>query len=149
MRLKMCITTPQVFHVKNQLTGFRYKNKFEFIARTIRALWQFGPSPKAYHIGTNARLCLRADESGSMCRNGLLSKLYYHKQCDQMAILFLIFGHFEQKFVHKYKIFAKVGSQFCQILSNYSRNGMAKNVWKYCLSGEILPNPVTLFIKHF
>ena len=44
-------------------------------------------------------------------------------QRDQIAILFLIFGHLEQwKMPKSIKIFAKVGSQFCQILNSYSRN---------------------------
>ena len=35
-----------------------------------------------------------------------------------------IFGHLEQwKYAQKYEIFAKVGSQFCQILNSYSRKG--------------------------
>ena len=39
-------------------------------------------------------------------------------------IIFSIFGHLEHwKFAQKYKMFAKVGSQFCRILNSYSRNG--------------------------
>ena len=41
-----------------------------------------------------------------------------------------------------YEIFAKVGSQFCQILNSYSRNG--QKLFKFCRSGEILPNLVAL-----
>ena len=39
-------------------------------------------------------------------------------------IIFSKLGHLEQsKIAQTYKIFAKVGSQFCQILNSYSRNG--------------------------
>ena len=50
-----------------------------------------------------------------------------HKQCDQMAILF--FQNLAIQINDKlpktinYKIVAKVGSEFCQILNSYSRNG--------------------------
>ena len=58
-------------------------------------------------------------------------------------VIISIFGHLEQwKFANKCEIFAKVGSQFCQILNSYSREGT--KLFKLCLSGEILPNLVTL-----
>ena len=42
-------------------------------------------------------------------------------------IIFSIFGRLELwKFAQKYQIFAKVGSQFCQILNSYSRNGQKR-----------------------
>ena len=44
--------------------------------------------------------------------------------------------------MQKYKLFAKVGSQFCQILNSYTRNG--QKLLKCCPSGEISPNMVTL-----
>ena len=43
-----------------------------------------------------------------------------------------------------YKIFAKVGSKFCPTLIIPSNNCL--RVFKFCLSGEILPNLVTLVI---
>ena len=46
------------------------------------------------------------------------------------------------KFCQKHKIFAKVGSQFCQILNRYSTNG--QKILKCCPSVEISPNLVTL-----
>ena len=52
-------------------------------------------------------------------------------------LIISIFGHLEQwKFPHKYEIFAKGGSQFCQILNSYSRKG--HSLLKLCLSGKIL-----------
>ena len=43
-------------------------------------------------------------------------------QCDQMAVSIL--GHLEQVyFAQKYKIFAKEGSQFYQILNSFAING--------------------------
>ena len=72
-----------------------------------------------------------------------LTEIDDRTQCDQMAVFFSIFGHWEQwKFAQKYKIFAKVGSQFCQILNSCSRNG--QNFLKFWLSGKILPHLFTL-----
>ena len=40
------------------------------------------------------------------------------------CVIVSIFGHLEQgKFAPTYKIFARIGSQFYQILNSYSRNG--------------------------
>ena len=48
-----------------------------------------------------------------------------------------LFGHLQQwKIAQWHKTFAKVGSKFCQILNKPS---------KFCQSGEISPNLVTLF----
>ena len=64
-------------------------------------------------------------------------------QCDQIALLFSKFGHLERwKIAQKYKIFAKVGSQFWQILNSHSR--IDQTLFKICLSGEISLNLVTL-----
>ena len=58
-------------------------------------------------------------------------------QCDQMAVSIL--GHLEQVyFAQKYKIFAKEGSQFHQILNSYAINVT------FCPGGKISPNLVTL-----
>ena len=61
-------------------------------------------------------------------------------------IIFSIIGHLDQwKFAQKYKIFARVGSQFCQIQNSYSRNG--QTLFKFCPSCKISPNLVTLEAK--
>ena len=53
-------------------------------------------------------------------------------------------GLTSRKYRQKHKIFVKVGSQFCQILNSYSRNG--QKLLKCCPIGEISPNHVTLLL---
>ena len=61
------------------------------------------------------------------------------------CIIFLIFGHLDQgNFAQEFNIFEKVCSQFCQMLNSYSRND--QKLLKFCPSGEILPNLVTLMV---
>ena len=66
--------------------------------------------------------------------------------CRDCCIIFSKFCHLEQwKIAQKYKIFAKVGSKFCHIINSYS--GLAKTFLKFCLSGKISPNLVTLGVS--
>ena len=65
------------------------------------------------------------------------------KQCDQMARLLVQYlATYNNKIFPNIIKIAKIGSKFCQRLrksfKNYSR------LLKYCQSGEILPNLVTL-----
>ena len=53
------------------------------------------------------------------------------------------FGHLHQrKFAQWHTKLAKVGLKFCQILNEPSKN--CPRLWRYCQSGEISPNLVTL-----
>ena len=60
---------------------------------------------------------------------------------------FSIFGHLDHwKFAQEYKIFAKLGSQFCQVLNSYPRNvqKLFKNLpkWRnFAKSGHAPPLP--------
>ena len=58
------------------------------------------------------------------------------------------FGHFKAcKFAQQYKINAKVGSQFCQIVNKAYKS--CPNTLRFCQSGEISPSLVTLGKKFF
>ena len=62
----------------------------------------------------------------------------------RLLYYFSIFGLLEQwQFAQNYQVFAKVGSQFCQILNNYSRNG--QKLINFFISGKISTNLVTLY----
>ena len=77
---------------------------------------------------------------------GPKNKLIYfaHSVTRWFSIIMSLFCNLEQKkFAHKHEIFAKVGSQFCQILNSYSRND--QKCFKIMPNSEISPNLVTLF----
>ena len=60
---------------------------------------------------------------------------------------FSIFGHLKEcKFSQKHKIFAKVGSKFCQIVNTAFKS--YPNTLKLCQSGKISPSLVTLLMNH-
>ena len=66
-------------------------------------------------------------------------------QCEQMAGLFLIFGHLQQQIFARWHVkFAKVSSKFCQILNEPIQNGQS-----FLTMYQISPNLVTLKLMGF
>ena len=52
------------------------------------------------------------------------TNIIHQKQCDQMVIYFFkIWPYGTMKIAQNYPIFAKIGSQCCQLINSYSRNG--------------------------
>ena len=71
-------------------------------------------------------------------------------------VIFSIFGNREQwKFAQNYKIFAQVGSQFCQILYSYTRNGQRLfkiwlKFWNFAKSGHtVVINGLAFWLTGF